>query len=171
MNSRLRIGILSGVAAVAVAIAGCGGDDDTTTDSGASGATGAGGTALTEDEFVDQANAICADANEQVAALDPPTGDVQGLGDYAQEVVDISEPLIEQMDALVPPEDLQADFDAYVESVRDQSDLAQQLAEAADAGDSQEVQSLAQQLQETDNDPQAEALGLTECAEDPTPES
>jgi len=169
MRYRLRIGVLAGVAAMAIAIAGCGGDDDTT-DTGATGASGASGTALTQEEFVSQANAICADANSQVEALQAPGNDIQSAGDYASQVVDISAPLIEQMAALVPPADLQAQFDDYVQSVRDQSDLAQQLADAADAGDTQQAQSIAQQLQAADNDPQAKALGLTECAKDAHPQ-
>jgi hypothetical protein len=171
MNLRLRASAVAGIATFALAIAGCGGGDDTSsTTAGASGASGASGTALTQDEFVSQANAICADANSQVEALAAPTNDVQGLGDYAATIVKISAPLIDQMAAIVPPADLQAQFDDYVQSIRDSSDTAQKLADAAKAGDTAQVNSLVAQLQKDNNDDEAKALGLTECAKDPQPQ-
>jgi hypothetical protein len=157
-------------AVAALAIAGCGGDDDTSSTTGTSGATGVSGTPLSQDEFVSQVNAICADGNDQVEALGTPPNDIKGLGDYAQQVLDISEPLLAQLEAITPPEDQQADYDAYVAAVNDQAELDQQLATAAQAGDTKEVQSIAQQLQANDTDSQAEALGLTECASDPEPQ-
>ena len=169
MSLRLRITTLAAAAVTALVIAGCGGDDDTTSTSGTSGATGVSGTPLSEEEFVSQVNSICADGNDQVEALGAPPNSIEGLGDYAREIIDISEPLIAQLEAVTPPEDLQSDYDAYVEAVKSQIELDEQLATAADAGDTKEVQSLAQELEQNDTDSTATALGLTECAKDPEP--
>lgn len=161
------------IATAALAIAGCGGDDDTTTAStGASGATGAGGSALTEEEFVSQADAICADVNGQIEGLQAPTAsdDLATLSDFAQQGLDIVEPAVEQFQALVPPEDLQDQWEDYLSSVEDQVDLDRQLADAAAAGDTQEVNSLVDQLNAGNNNQAAADLGLDECAKDPEPQ-
>src|SRR5688572_1624400 len=118
MPKPARSKTLSLLAATSVlALAGCGGDDETTTSTtaGVSGATGVSGTPLTEEEFVSQANEICAEANSAVEELGGPTStSPEALGEYARAIIEIAEPLLEQFEALVPPEDLQADFDAYV---------------------------------------------------------
>ncbi|MDX6581015.1 MAG: hypothetical protein QOI10_199 [Solirubrobacterales bacterium] len=160
-------------ATAALAIAGCGGGSDTSSSTtGATGATGAsGGTPLSQAEFVSQANAVCADGNGQIEALQAPaSNDLQSLGSYAQDVLDIADPLIQQLQAIVPPADLQSDYDAYVAAIQDQNDLDQQLAEAANSGDTAQVKSILQELQAVDTDPQAKALGLDECAKDAQPQ-
>src|SRR3954453_3608024 len=92
----LSAALLATCAAAAIAIAGCGGGDDTSsTTAGVSGAPGASGGALSQDEFVSQANAICADANSQIEALPTLTSnDLQTLGNYAQQVLKIGQPLV-----------------------------------------------------------------------------
>src|SRR3954454_24363649 len=73
MINRIGLAAIAGCVAVgALAFAGCGGGSSTTT-TGASGASGtAGSTPLSQDEFVSQANAVCKDANDQIAALKAP---------------------------------------------------------------------------------------------------
>jgi hypothetical protein len=156
----------------AIAVAGCGGGDDSTSATdGASGASGAANTTpLSEEDFVSQANAICADGNSQVEALPTPGQDLAGLADYAQQVLDIGNPLLLQLDALVPPEDLADKYDEYISSSQDQAQLDSQLVEAAQAGDTQEVKSLVKQLNAANNDALANDLGLTECAKDVQPQ-
>jgi hypothetical protein len=164
-----RAGVAA-VAAIGALAAGCGDDDETTDATGASGASGFSGTALTEEEFVDQGNAICADVNSQIEALQAPSNDLQSVAAYADEGLAIVEPALDQFRALVPPEDIQDDWDAYLDSAEEQIDLTKQLQVAAEAGDTQEAQSILQDLNELDNNGQARELGLTECAKNPTPQ-
>jgi hypothetical protein len=69
---RNRIVIIAALvcAAFALAVAGCGGGDDSSTTSstiaGASGASGVSGAALTKDQFVQQADQICKTSNQAV---------------------------------------------------------------------------------------------------------
>ena len=68
------IGVLALALAAALIAAGCGDDDETTTTaaapttttSGATGATGATGEALSKDEFIKQADQICADGDKSI---------------------------------------------------------------------------------------------------------
>ena len=157
-------------AAATLAIAGCGGDDDTTDTSGTSGATGVAGVPLSQDEFVSQGNAICDDVNTQLRDLQAPDGnDLQSIADYAEQGIAIVEPALEQFQALTPPEDLQSTWDEYLSSAEEQIELDRQLQAAAAAGDQKQVESLIQQLQELDNDSVAKELGLDTCAEDSSP--
>lgn len=154
------------------AIASCGGDDETTTTAVApvSGATGTGSvTPLSEDEFVSQGNSICADLNEQLAALEPPSDDPQSLAEYATESLSIVEPAVAEFEALVPPEDLQDQFDAYVLQIQDRVSTMHSLQEAAAAGDIEQIRALIQELNAEDTEAPT-ALGLDECAEDAQPE-
>ncbi len=72
-----RLGAVVALAAVALA-AGCGGGGD------------GGGDRLTAEEFVQQADAICADANEQIDALGEPQS-MEELATMAAEALSISE--------------------------------------------------------------------------------
>ena len=158
-------------AIAALAIAGCGGDDETTDATGASGASGAAGAPLTEEEFVSQGNAICADVNSGIVALQAPTGDdLDGLATFASQGLEITEPALASFQALTPPGDLQATFDEYVTQAADQIEQTKELQAAAEAGDEQQVQSLLDELNSVDNDQSARALGLDECAQDVDPQ-
>jgi hypothetical protein len=157
-------------AAAALAIAGCGDDDDTTDTSGASGATGVSGTALSEDEFVSRANAICADANSRIEGLQAPTDDPQSIADFAQEGLAIVEPALGEFRAIVPPADLQDRWDEFLQHAEQQIELEKQLQTAAEAGDVQEVKQLVAQLGENEDDSLATGLGLDECAKDAQPQ-
>src|SRR3712207_1401202 len=85
------------VLGAAAAIAGCGGGDD---DSGA----------LSADEFRSQADAICADANTRLDALDEPTGPDQVLG-FLQSGLTVQQEQLDKLKALQPPDDLSGTFD------------------------------------------------------------
>jgi hypothetical protein len=164
--------VLGVLATLAIALAGCGGGDDTTgSTGGASGATGAGGAApLSQEEFVSQADAICDDVNNQLRDLTAPTAnDLQSIADYTQQGIAIVEPAFQQFEAITPPEDLQGKWDDYLSAAQRQLELDKQLQAAADAGDSKQTQQLIQQLQALDTDALAKDLGLGTCAEDTSP--
>ncbi|MDX6582463.1 MAG: hypothetical protein QOI10_1647 [Solirubrobacterales bacterium] len=164
-------GLAAVCATAAIAIAGCGGGSDSTTAStGASGATGASGTPLSQEEFVSQANAICADLNTQLEGLKPPTNDPASIADFASQGLAIIEPVFEQLQALTPPADLQSQFDDYVAAAQQSIDKEKELQAAAEAGDAGQVKSLVAYLNAHSNDPAARALGLDECAKDPQPQ-
>ncbi len=65
MKKRLLAATALALAAGSIA-AGCGGGNDTTTVSGASGATGAQGAPLTKDAFLAKANEICKQGNQSI---------------------------------------------------------------------------------------------------------
>jgi hypothetical protein len=107
------------VAALALTtFAACGGDDDD-----------GGGEPLTEAEFKEQADAICAENNDDMnAAGEEAFGDStempeeEALKSFVEDdIVPKVEEQIDELDDIVPPEDLQEDWDALLEQA--QTDL------------------------------------------------
>jgi hypothetical protein len=156
MNKFLPRNLSIALAAVAIAAGGCGGGSDS------------GATPLSQEDFVSQANAICADFNSQLGSLQQPTpGDFDALAQFATDTLAAVQPAIVKFHALTPPEDLQDKWDAYLAGVQKGVTVIQKLEQAAEAQDGQQVTSLATQLGQINNDAEATALGLTECAKDP----
>ncbi len=161
MRNRLLIPFAILAALGALAIAGCGDDDETTT-SGATGATGVAGAPLTEAEFVSQANDICTTGdkainqagNELFGGQQPTEAEVE---QFANDVLIPSiQGQIDAIRALAAPEEIANDVttflddaEAALDEVRDDPSL---LQASDNAGPFADV-----------ND-QADALGLTECA-------
>jgi hypothetical protein len=147
---RARVVALAALAAVALA-AGCGGGGD-------------GGDRLTAEEFVEQADAICADANEQLDALGEPET-IEDFAGMAGEALAISEQSLESLRELNPPEELATQFDRALELLQQQNDLGQDLVAAAEDGDQAQIEALLAEGEPLDEeaDQIAADLGLTEC--------
>jgi hypothetical protein len=173
-----RIGLAAMVGCIAVgslAIAGCGGGDDTST-TGASGASGAGGgTPLTEEEFVSQANALCAEANQQVEALEPVPENAQSLSEAVPlltQGVALARESSAKLNALVPPAELQDERDQLVANGKKELALAEKEVAAAKANDTAQFEAIRQQLDalSKEDDQIAKSIGLTECAKHVEPQ-
>jgi hypothetical protein len=100
--------------------AGCG-DDDDDADAGATGATGVSGATLTEAEFADEANAICAEGGREIDAAanqafdsgEPTPDEVE---QFATEIlVPGVQDQIDQIRALGAPPEISADLDSALE--------------------------------------------------------
>ncbi len=103
-----------------------------------------------------------------MAALNKPTT-IQELATVTQQEISIANDGVSQLQAITPPSDVQAKYDQYLSEVKSQIADAGQIVDAAKAGDTAKVQQLAQQFQGNSPDPEARALGLTECAKDVSP--
>ncbi len=111
ISRRGRAGAALCAAALTVALgvaAGCGGDDD-------------GDSGLTREEYLAQGNAICAAGNERIEAIaagltGPPSGDE--AAELVNSIADDISGQVDEIAALDPPEELQADADALVAAAR-----------------------------------------------------
>jgi len=100
-----RVLAATALASAALALAACGGGDDSTS----------AGT----DDFVTQANAICATTNKALHQLIVETGldpSKSQLEAYSKAQAQIAEKQINGLAALTAPEDLSEQFDAYIEA-------------------------------------------------------
>ena len=75
--SQLRLGLGALALALALTAAGCGDDDEspiTTVTTGPTGLTGATGASGSQEDFIDEADAICAESNAAIANLSSTSG-------------------------------------------------------------------------------------------------
>jgi len=122
------------------------------------------GGGLSKAELVKKGDAICKRVNDEVAKQQEPTN-AADLAALAKKTVKISDPAIDDMDALEPPDELQKDFDKFVASLRKQRDLTKQIGDAAAKGDTVKIQQIANEAQkaQTEYRKLAEKIGFEEC--------
>ncbi len=140
----------------------CGGDDpEPTTNVTQTGASGESGTsALPKDEFIAQADAICAKANSAVGSLDP--ADTDATSDELR----ITTGELEQLQQL-EAEDVDRDLRTFLTSMKDLVDALESKTVAIDNGDTaagDEAQS-AIDTAEVDARGAGEDYGFTDCGQ------
>jgi hypothetical protein len=125
---------------------------------------GCGGSELSRKQLVAKADAICTRVNKQVAKEPDPktTKDLQRL---AQRTVEISDPALDDMDALKPPSEIESDFKKFVAILRKQRDLTEQIGKAAGKDDTEQVQKIGAQAQKAQDEYRrlTGKIGFKEC--------
>ncbi|MGE0026210.1 MAG: hypothetical protein AB7O78_03965 [Thermoleophilia bacterium] len=146
------------VVGAAAAIAGCGGGGDS------SGA-------LSADEFRTQADAICADANTRLQALDEPTGADQVLG-FLQSGLTVQQEQLDKLKALDPPSDLSGTFGEAMDLLDQQTTEIQGAADRISGGEDPEtvIADVSPKLDSisSEADAKAKELGLKVCGTEDT---
>ena len=124
---------------------------------------GCGG-GLSKQELVAKGDAICKRINTQMAKEPDPktTEDLQRL---ANRTVELSDPAIDDMEALEPPSDLEADFKKFVASLKRQRDLTKQIGDAAGNDDTAKVQEIGADAQKAQDEYRrlTGKIGFKEC--------
>lgn len=140
---------LPAVALAATVLAACGGD---------------GGERLTESEWIAQADAICAEAQDEIDALPEPTNAAE-LAEQARQAVAIAERQLSRLRDLRPPETAEDDYEAMLDLTQREIELTNEIAEAASAGDPARTEGLIAEAQRVDEDADALAAeyGFQEC--------
>ena len=125
----------------------------------AAGCTGGSGS-----DFAGEANALCADYDERIAAVETPA-DLDALDRSAEEIAALIEEGTAALRELEPPEDLEDGFDDWLDLSDQSAANARQISAAAAAGDRERIVELAAlaEQNEADADALAEELGLEEC--------
>ena len=151
---------LAGLAVVGAAalIAGCGGGSDSPS----------------ADEFREQADAICADANREIDGLTEPTSvDTDEVLPFLTSGLTIQQSQIDRLRELEPPSDLEGTWNEAIDLLEERQGLIQEAAdkiaagESASAvlGDDAELERLQEEARQKARD-----LGLTVCgSEDEEP--
>ena len=146
------------VVGAAAAIAGCGGGDDS-------------GGALSADEFRTQADAICADANTRLEALDEPSGSDQVLG-FLQSGLTVQKEQLDKLKALQPPDDLAGTFNEAMDLLDQQTTEIQGAADRISDGEDPEavINDVSAELDSISDqaDAKAKELGLEVCGTEDT---
>jgi hypothetical protein len=135
----------------AAALSACGGDS---------------GDRLSEEDFREQANAICVEYNEKISELEPPAAPAD-IPDYVERVIPVVEEGLAELRALSPPEDLEDEYETMLDETEKAIPAARALSDAATEEDAAAVQDAIAQGESADeaSDRAARELGLNTCAE------
>jgi predicted nuclease with TOPRIM domain len=124
---------------------------------------GGGGDRLTREELIQEADATCQDFDQRVEEIDEPQS-VEDIEGYLQEVRPIVEEGTDELDALEPPEELEDEYNQWIEETRSAVDRFDELEEAAASGDEQRIQEVFQDVGEGEEaDRLAQELGFQDC--------
>jgi hypothetical protein len=136
--------------AMGLAAAGCGGDDR-----------------LTREELVEEADATCADFDQRIEEIDEPESP-EDIERYIQEIRPIVEEGTDELDTIQPPEELEDEYDQWIQEMRSAIERFDELEEAAASGDEQRIQEALQSTGEggEEADQLAQELGFQECGGD-----
>jgi hypothetical protein len=120
---------------------------------------------LTKEEFVEQADAICAEYDRRLDALPDPEN-VRGIADVANQAFPIAQEGIRKLRELRPPEELEPQVERWLRLNDANARAIHALAEAAENADTQRVQEIASDAAENERraDALAKEIGLVECA-------
>jgi hypothetical protein len=150
----------------AFALAGCGSGDSAPIQSvqGASGATGAGGAgALSKSAFIEQADGICAEANEALSSLEGSTvaSDAKIL---ATQEAQITHSELDSLRSLAPPNQDRSTLDEFLSALESEVNALMQKQDAANQGGDTSSASAEAADAEASAVAAAEAYGLKDCA-------
>ena len=122
------------------------------------------GGGLSKSELVAKGDAICKRVNTRMAKEPDPktTADLQRL---AKRTVELSDPAIDDMEALEPPSELEDDFKKFVASLKRQRDLTKELGDAAGKDDTAKIQEIGTKAQKQQDEYRrlTGRIGFKEC--------
>jgi hypothetical protein len=150
-----RVLIRVAVAAiVAMAVSACGGGDG-------------GGGELSAEEFRQQADAICAEFEAKLDAVERPAS-ADDVERFVNEAVPIIEDGTRELNALDPPEEFEDEWTRVVEINEENLETIRGVQAAYEDGDLKEAQRLLQEAggNEEEADRLAREIGLTKCGQD-----
>jgi hypothetical protein len=121
---------------------------------------------LSAEEFRGQANAICAEFDEKISALETPSSP-EAIPGYVEEVIPVVEEGLAELRALNPPEEFEEDYETMLDETEKSIPAARALSEAAAEEDAAAVQDAIAQGQRANeaSNRVADELGLDECGQ------
>jgi hypothetical protein len=156
MASWRRLAALLAVLAVTgLAVAGCGDDDDD------------GGGGQSKEDYIAELEAVCQKYDKKLEDLGDPES-LKDLADLSVQAGDLFDQAVEEARAIEAAEDtaFAEDVEAYLDDIAAQSQNFDDLQQAAEEGDAQKAQEVAEaaQTDQEATDKQAKELGLDRCA-------
>jgi len=139
------------LAAVAVAVAGCG--------------ESKGSDRLSKEDYLKRADAVCTAYDHRLEELPEPKT-IEGVVTLADEAKPVAERGLAELRKLRPPADLQEDVDAWLALNQANVDAIDDLRKAAAASDEAAARAVSQRAVENERkaDALAKRIGLEECA-------
>ena len=131
------------------------------------GCGGEGGGRPSEEEFRQQANAICEKYDKKIQALGSPQSPAD-IPAYVQKGIPLLRQGIAELRALKPPAEVEDDYNRMLDETAKAIPAAEELADAAEKNDAAAVQDAIKEGQQADDasDELATKLKLDRCAAD-----
>jgi hypothetical protein len=131
----------------------------------AAGCGGGGEDRLSQEEFQQQADAICEKYDKKIQALGSPESPAD-IPAYVQKGIPLLRQGIAELRALNPPADVEDDYNRMLDETAKAIPAAETLADAAEKNDAAAVQDAIKEGQQADeaSDELATKLGLGRCA-------
>jgi hypothetical protein len=130
----------------------------------AAGCGGSGSDRLTLEEFTTQADAICAEYDEKLNALDGSDSPAEAAV-VVRKGMEIAGEQLDELNALSPPEEVEDAFSDAMAILQQELDLFEEFAAALESNDETRANELFNTLEELDTraDARAQEIGLTQC--------
>jgi hypothetical protein len=125
---------------------------------------GSGGGRLSADEYREQADAICAKANDDLRNVEQPQS-VDALDDFVDEAKPIVEDAVGELDDLDPPEDLEDAHDRWIGQNKRLLEALDELKNSEQGDIEDKANEFGELNQEANRTARAD-LGLDECGEE-----
>lgn len=128
---------------------------------------------LSKEEFIQQADSICREAEERTERIEPPRTP-EGLADFVDEAERITGELLADLRELEPPDEGRETIDRLLQRIEDALATLPELKEAAQNRAASRIQELGQELQQASSEANeiAQGYGLEICGRtQPTPSS
>lgn len=121
---------------------------------------------LSREEFVSQADEICASAEDRFNELDQPTTAAE-LEGFVEEAGDVMDELLGDLRELEPPDDIAEQVDEMLTNLEAAVDRFPELVDAASSQDLDEVQTVTTEIQEKTDaaNTAAQDIGLDQCGD------
>lgn len=154
------------LAVLALVVAGCGGSDDTGSNSGnGSGSAKPVTPALTKSELVTKADAICQDMQDELDDVPSP----ESLSDLAAAygtAFDASASALKDLNSLTPPADLEGDYNSWTDKLEEMNELTAEIRDAAKSGSQSKVDEISSSMGAIDSEANkvGKQLGFKVCA-------
>lgn len=157
---RLMAVLFAGV----LVLAACSDDGGSDDDADATTTTAAEAETISLDEWVEEADAICEEANEAVDEIGEPE-DLDDLREMAPDVVEIFQQQLDDLEALGLPDEQADDVERALELLDEQIALIEDLEDAEDEAEVEDIIAEGTELDEEASEI-AQDLGLEVCGSD-----
>lgn len=119
---------------------------------------------LSKEEYIEQADRICAEADAKTEDLEPPKNPAE-LEGFIEEANEVTSALLSDLRELEPPEEGRETIEQMLAKIEEAQSYLPQISEAARARDTQELGRIAQQLQSAASEANelAQEYGLERC--------
>lgn len=117
-----------------------------------------------KEEFIEQADAICAEADAKTEGLDVPRTP-QGLAEFVDRAQEISEDLLADIRALEIPEEGRETIEQMLQKIEETIAFLPDVQEAAESGDLRDIGRIGRRVQESAAEANrlAQEYGLEQC--------